>query len=141
MAAPLEGFSVVVDMPIRWGDLDAFGHVNNTVFFQYFESARIAYFEAVGFTGDGGGVGPILHSTNCRFRIPLEYPGSVKIGARVTELQQDRFLMQYRIARGDELAADGTGLVVAFDYQRGAKAAVPATVVTAIRQREGRGLE
>jgi acyl-CoA thioester hydrolase len=135
MASPLEGFSVVVDIPIRWGDLDAFGHVNNTVFFQYFESARIRYFEEIGFTG-ASGVGPILHSTNCRFRIPLQYPGDVKAAARVTELNADRFLMEYRISLGETLAADGTGLIVAYDYKQGRKAELPADVLRKIEARD-----
>src|SRR5262245_7570674 len=49
----LAGFPVVIDQDVRWGDLDAYGHVNNTVFFRFFESARIAYFEAIGFVSAG----------------------------------------------------------------------------------------
>lgn len=134
---PLQDFPVVVEQVVRWGDLDAFGHVNNTVFFQYFESARIAYFEAVGFgtTRGGGGVGPILHSTQCRFRLPLAYPDTLKVGARVTTLEADRFLMEYRIVSTQRgaVAADGTGLIVAFDYATQAKAELPAAVVERIR--------
>lgn len=136
MAGVLNGFTVVIELPVRWGDLDPFGHVNNTVFFQYFESARIRYFEEVGFTG-AGAVGPILHSTSCRFRIPLQYPSTVQVGARVTELKADRFLMAYRIALGDLLAAEGTGLVVAYDYKAARKADLPADVRQRIEQRDG----
>lgn len=136
-ADPLKDFPVVVEQVVRWGDLDAFGHVNNTVFFQYFESARIAYFEAVGFgtVRGGGGVGPILHSTQCRFRLPLAYPDTLRVGARVTTLEQDRFLMEYRIvsARHGAVAADGSGLIVAFDYAKQAKADLPAEVVEKVR--------
>src|SRR5687767_1167703 len=39
---------VTVEIPVQWGDMDAFGHVNNTVYFRWFESARIAYFEKIG---------------------------------------------------------------------------------------------
>lgn len=138
---PLQDFPVVVEQAVRWGDLDAFGHVNNTVFFQYFESARIAYFEAVGFgTVRGkGGVGPILHSTQCRFRLPLGYPDTLKVGARVTTLEQDRFLMEYRIlsAQRGAVAADGSGLIVAFDYSTQAKAELPTAVVERIRALSG----
>lgn len=136
MASPLTGFSVVVDVPVRWGDMDAFGHVNNTVYFQYFESARIAYFETVGFTGEGGGIGPILHSTNCRFRVPLKYPAQTRVGARVIELNQDRFLHEYRVESGGLLVADGTGLIVAYDYKNAKKADLPAEVVARVQQRD-----
>ena len=38
-------------MPIRWGDMDAFGHVNNTVYFRYMEQVRISWFEQIGLAG------------------------------------------------------------------------------------------
>ncbi len=133
----LKDFPVVVEQAVRWGDLDAFGHVNNTVFFQYFESARIAFFEAVGFgtARGGGGVGPILHSTQCRFRLPLAYPDQLRVGARVTTVEADRFVMEYRIVSGQRgaIAADGSGLIVAFDYAKQAKADLPAEVVAKLR--------
>lgn len=45
---PMEGFPVVVRIPVLWGDMDALGHVNNARYFAWFESARIALFERVG---------------------------------------------------------------------------------------------
>ena len=130
----LAGFPVVIGQDVRWGDLDAFGHVNNTVFFRFFESARIAYFEAIGFVS-GGGVGPILHSTNCRFRLPLGYPDKLKVGACVTELQKDRFTMEYKIlsAKHGAIAGEGTGLIVAYDYGKQTKAEVPPEVAAKIQ--------
>ena len=68
----LEGYPVVIDEQVVWGEMDAFQHVNNTVYFRYFESARIAYFGAVGYLEwmKAEGSGPILASTRCRFRRP-----------------------------------------------------------------------
>jgi acyl-CoA thioester hydrolase len=135
----LETFPIVIDVPIAWGEMDAFGHVNNAVYFRYFESARIAYLYAIGFTGreDGGkpkGVGPILHSTHCRFRLPLAFPDDVRVGARATAVAADRFTMEYRIVsrRLDAVAADGGGIVVAYDYASGSKADLPAAVLDRI---------
>jgi acyl-CoA thioester hydrolase len=132
---PLAAWPVVVAQEVRWGDLDAFGHVNNTVFFRFFESARIAYFERVGFLGDGGGVGPILHSTQCRFRLPLGYPDTLRVGARVAAVEKDRFNMEYRIVSQQHgaVAGEGSGLIVAYDYQKKSKADVPAAVAEKIR--------
>ena len=67
------------------GDIDLLGHVNNVVYFRWFESARIAYFDKVRMWefGETVGIGPILHSINCRYRIPLTYPDTVSVGARV----------------------------------------------------------
>lgn len=73
MHPELAGFPVVVTLPVQWGEMDAYGHVNNTVFFRYFETARIAYLERCGFTRtwETARVGAILHSTHCRFRQAL----------------------------------------------------------------------
>lgn len=132
----LEDFPIVVEIPVAWGDMDAFGHVNNTVFFRYFESARIAFLFRVNFRGDDGGPGPILASTHCRFRRPLEFPDTVLVGVRVTELGEDRFTHEYRIVsmKSNEIAADGGGVVVAYDYGSKAKAAIPPHVREAIER-------
>ena len=98
---PLRGFPIVAIVNVAWGELDAFGHVNNTVYFRYFEDARIAYLDAIGFMGGPpNDIGPILHSTMCRFRRPLKYPDTLRVGARVTEVAEDRLTMEYRIVSG-----------------------------------------
>jgi acyl-CoA thioester hydrolase len=138
MSEHLHGFPVVIEIPVAWGEMDAFGHVNNIVYFRYFESARIAYLEAIGLRGDVG-VGPILASTHCRFRLPLEYPDSVLAGARVTEVGDDCFTMEYRVVsrRHNAVAAEGGGVVVAYDYAARRKARLPEDVVARIRELGG----
>jgi acyl-CoA thioester hydrolase len=127
---PLGGFRIVIDVPVAWGEMDAFGHVNNIVFFRYFESARIAYLDAIAFRGLDGAAGPILASTQCRFRRPLAYPDTVRVGARTTSLASDRFTMEYRIvsAAHADVAAEGSGIVVAYDYARAARTSLPEAV-------------
>ena len=134
----MEGFRVVIDWPIAWGDMDAFAHVNNTVYFRLFESARMAYLARIDFSGTAGTAGPILAETRCRFRRPITYPETVRVGARVSEVGEDRFLMQYRIETSEgALAAEGEGLVVAFDYTTNDKIPVPVAVRAAIRALDG----
>jgi acyl-CoA thioester hydrolase len=137
----LDGFPIVVSVPIAWGEMDAYRHVNNTAFFRYFESARIAYLHAIEFVHgpDEGAVGPILAWTHCRFRRPLTFPDTVDVGARTTEVAADRFTMQYRIVSraADAVAADGGGVVVAFDYGAGWKALLPEEVKRRIEEVEG----
>ncbi|HEX2093237.1 MAG TPA: thioesterase family protein [Longimicrobiaceae bacterium] len=136
----LQGFPVVVTLPVQWGDMDYFRHVNNTVFFRYFESARIAYLERIGFREEQaeGGLGPILASTHARFRRPLAYPDTVHVGARTTGLGEDRFTMEYRLVseRLGEVAAEGGGVLVAFDYASGRKAPLPERVRRTIEELE-----
>jgi acyl-CoA thioester hydrolase len=134
----MEGFRVVIEWPIAWGDMDAFAHVNNTVYFRLFESARMAYLTRIDFSGADGAAGPILAETRCRFRRPIAYPETVRVGARVSEIGHDRFVMQYRIETGaGVLAADGEGLIVSFDYSRNSKIPVPEAVRAAIRALDG----
>lgn len=138
----LADFPVRIQEAVRWGDMDAFGHVNNTVYLRYFESARIAYFERVGFLAGNDAMlaGPILAATDCRFRIPLEYPDTVHIGARITELGADRFTMGYRVAsaRHGAIAAEGSGRVVIFNYVDKHKTELPAEIRDRIEKLEGR---
>lgn len=125
-------FPVTLRIAVAWGEMDAYGHVNNAVFFRYFESARIAYFDAAGFRDPTahGGIGPILASTHCRFRSPLFFPDLVYVGARVTDLAADRFTMEYRLVseRSGGVAAEGGGVVVAYEYATGRKAVLPDAV-------------
>jgi acyl-CoA thioester hydrolase len=139
----LAGFPVILELPVFWGDMDAFRHVNNIVYFRYFESARIEYLERIGFRqeSDNGGVGPILHSTHARFRRPVEWPDSVIVGARTVEVGEDRFTQEYRLVSKASglVAAEGGGKLVAYDYPNARKAPLPPHVVDAIRRIETRG--
>jgi acyl-CoA thioester hydrolase len=140
MADQLSGYPIIITLPVAWGEMDAFGHVNNIVYFRYFESARIAYLDAIRFRGDAesGGIGPILASTHCRFRRPLAYPDTVKVGARSTAVGSDRFTMEYMIVSDAlrEVVAEGGGVIVAYDYAHGRKATLPDDVRARIRDLE-----
>lgn len=66
-------------MRMRWGDMDALGHMNNTIYFRYFEQARISWFDAIGADYKTLPEGPILGSINCRFVIPAVYPCELEV--------------------------------------------------------------
>lgn len=125
----LQGFPVVVTLPVAWGDMDAFQHVNNTRYFRYFEDARIAYFERTGVTdlSAAAGIGPIVAQTAARFKAPLTYPDEIHVGARVIGVGQHSFKMEYRLVSValHRVAATGTTVVVAYDYVEGKKTLLP----------------
>jgi acyl-CoA thioester hydrolase len=124
--------SVAIVVPVAWGEMDSYGHVNNAVYFRWFESARMEYFRRIGWPEieRATGVGPILHSTQARFRMPLEWPDEVEVSTRVVDVLEDRFTMLYEVRsrRFERLACEGSGRIVAFDYRAKSKAALPATV-------------
>ena len=98
-------------MPIRWGDMDAMGHVNNTVYFRYFETARIAWFDQIGCTPDPGGEGPVIVNADCTFLKQLKYPGEIEVSTLVGAPGRSSFPMRHEIRM---VGADGpTGAVQA----------------------------
>lgn len=137
----LADFPVTVEIPVAWGDMDALGHVNNTVYFRYFETARMKCFAELGLGAieQSDGVGAILHSASCRFRIPLTHPDTVIVGVQIGEVGDDRFVMRYRAVSHQHgaVAADGESLVVTFDYAAGTKARVPDHVAARLTDMRG----
>ena len=63
--------------PVRWGDMDAMGHVNNTVYFRYLETARIDWMVAAGCKPQPEGEGPVIVNAFCNFYQQLQYPDEV----------------------------------------------------------------
>jgi acyl-CoA thioester hydrolase len=139
---PLAAFPVVLVWPVQWGDQDAFGHVNNTIYFRWFESSRIAYLERIGL-GDksgGGRLGPILAAISCNYRRQLKYPDTVQIGSRVTRIGRSSIVMEHIIwsTAQQAVVAEGQGTIVVFDYQANIPNAVPDELRSAIGSLEGK---
>lgn len=131
---------MVTEIPVAWGEMDAFQHVNNIIYFRYFESGRIAYFERAGLMQEmaESGIGSILASASCKFKFPLTYPDRVLVGTRVGEIGTDRFVMYYRImsTRHDRVSAEGDGVIVSYDYRMKQKTELPAAVRNRIEAME-----
>src|SRR6266581_7739032 len=127
--APLVNFPVVISWPVQWGDQDAFSHVNNTVYFRWFESGRIAYFERLGLahTLSDAGLGPILAAINCNFRRPIGYPDTVHIGTRITKVGNSSLTIAQTVfsQRLQMIAADGNSVMVLFNYHAKKSTRVP----------------
>ncbi len=121
MAIP-ENFVLVhrMHMPIRWGDMDAMGHVNNTVYFRYLEQARIVWFEALGCPPDPVGTGPVIINAHCTFLKQLRYPGDIEVTTHVGDFGRSSFQTLHQIRRVDSpevLAAEGGSKVVWVDQR------------------------
>ena len=129
----LQGYNVVVELPVLWGQMDAFEHVNNTVYFRYFESARIVYGDRVDmykFLREDR-IGPILAATSCTFIKPLRYPDTIHVGCRTIRITESEMEQEYAIhsARLQKLAATGAATIVAYDYRELKKSKFPSALV------------
>jgi acyl-CoA thioester hydrolase len=116
-------FPVITELPILWGDQDAFGHVNNVAYLRWCETARVDYLRRVGLFPDlpPQGIGPILASLKCDYRLPLNYPDVVRIGTRVTAIDNSSFGMEHLLVSTglQQVAAESFSTLVVFDYQSG----------------------
>jgi len=72
-------------MPVRWGDMDVMGHVNNTVYFRYMETARIEWFRSVGCAPGPQEAGPVVLNAFCNFYQQLEYPAEILVKTYVSD--------------------------------------------------------
>ncbi|TSE26461.1 acyl-CoA thioester hydrolase, YbgC/YbaW family [Tepidimonas sediminis] len=106
-------------IPIRWGDMDAMGHVNNTVYFRYMEIARLQWMGEWGMPANPQGQGPVIVNAFCNFLRQLEYPGEVIVRSYVGSLGQRSFDMFHEMLRtdgGDTVYANGGATVVWVDF-------------------------
>lgn len=131
-----------VAIPLQWGDQDAFGHVNNVVFFRWFETARVEYLHRAGLAHmmTGSGIGPILASIKCDYRRQLNHPGSILVSASITHIGRTSLKMAHLVysqAQG-AIVAQGDSTIVCFDYANQRPTPVPAEIRAKIEQMEGR---
>lgn len=144
--AALSDYPVVITLRVQWGEMDAFGHVNNTVPIRWFESARIAYLEAVGLSElmlQADGVGPILAAINANYRRQVKYPDVVHIGARVGEIRRSSFTMEHAAfsESGGAVCADGHSVIVVYDYRSQRPVRVPDRIRQAMARVEMKSFE
>lgn len=109
----------VCDVPLRWGDMDAMSHLNNTIYFRLLEEARIQWFHRLGFATLPSGQAPILAHVSCDFLRALTYPGVARVRQVVTKTGRSSVEMALAIERTDEPGtqyATGRSVIVWFDY-------------------------
>ena len=125
------------DIPIRWGDMDAMGHVNNTVYFRYMEQARISWFDAMKVKPDPQGTGFIIVNARCDFLKELKYPGDVRVKTFLGEIGRSSFdtLIEMSPTHDpDQVYARGGAKIVWVNYPLGRSEAMPPEILEKIRQ-------
>ena len=125
--------TATLDIPVRWGDLDAFNHVNNTVFLRYLEEARIQFFADLGDGWMTEQAGPVVVNVNCNFRREIKYPATVRVTLTGRAASAKRMVMEHTITDAsdpDRLYADAdiTAVWVAYGDGGGAIPLPPAVL-------------
>ena len=141
-----EQFHVLLDWPVQWGDQDLFGHVNNTVYFRWFETARVDYLNRLGLARMHGDeeLGPILAHIGCNYRRQLKFPDTVRIGTRISRIGRTSMTIEHALwstAQNLALAADGNSTIVVFDYRTQKPIHVPDEIRRKIEKLEDRSFE
>lgn len=139
----LAGFPVKTEIQLQWGEMDAAGHINNVVYLRWFEHARVIYLDQLSYPvlpepDQEGWPGVILAKQDCKYFLPLTYPDTLILGVKVTEMQEDRFVMQCKMfsKRHQRLAAVANATIVMYDYRHKRKAPIPDALRSGIHQLE-----
>ena len=109
-----------VVVPLRWGDMDAMGHINNTLYFRYMEIARLDWIFRLGASTDLTGEGPVIVNAFCNFLAQLEFPGDVRVSMYVGEPGRSSFETYHTLERADQPGlcyAEGGARTVWTDYR------------------------
>ena len=118
-----------MSIPIRWGDMDAMGHVNNTVYFRYLETIRIEWLRSIGCEPDPRGEGPVIVNAFCTFHKQLEFPGDVIATMYVSDVGRSSFESWCTLQRSDDpdtVYASGGATTGWVDFPQQKSAPLPA---------------
>ena len=142
--SPMEKFlaqhPLVTEIPVAWGDRDALQHVNNVVYFRYFETARIDFFNRL-FPLDAlykSGVGPVISENQARYKRPVTFPDTLLVSVSISDIQSDRFTMHYQVFSKQQQAITtlGSSVAVMFNFKTGQKAELPTELLAILKQHE-----
>jgi len=128
---PARRLAHVERIPIRWGDMDAMGHVNNTVYFRYMEQARISWFDAlIPEEGAWKHTGIVIANATCNYKRPLTYPGTVEVKVFVGAPGGSSVPTYYELhlEHDRHLYADGAAVVVFVDMERQKPVRIPEAI-------------
>ena len=118
--------SVITKIPVLWGDMDGFGHVNNIIYLKWCETSRIELFRSIWNYKIGnmeevlerGGIGPILANFNMDYKYPVKYPDEIKIETYLTHIGNSSMGIGHKIfsQNKDKLVAKANSVVVMLNY-------------------------
>ncbi|WP_347456631.1 thioesterase family protein [Acinetobacter thermotolerans] len=132
----LTQYPVILDQRVAWGDMDAFGHVNNVMYYRYIESARLLYLERLNILM--GALVTVVATNQCRYLKPVVYPDQLKIGTRIDEIGRTSFKMSYILwsEQQQSIVATSEAVLVCINKHTGQKMEIPEDIQKIIRELE-----
>jgi acyl-CoA thioester hydrolase len=116
------------ELPLRFADIDADGHVNNAVYYRFMEEARMRWVHTLGLALTPPAPVPILAASACVFRAPLHYPGTITVQVHLGRIGNASVRTHYLVRSGNTIAAEGYGVSVWVDSATQRPIAVPEVV-------------
>jgi acyl-CoA thioester hydrolase len=110
---------------VRFGDLDALGHVNNAVFLTYIESARVAFLFDSGAATSLEDMSIIVARIEIDFRAPVRFGSEIEIGVRASRFGNKSFDLEYVLRVGGQVVAEARSVLVGYDYEKRESVAIP----------------
>ena len=118
--------SIITKIPVLWGDMDGFGHVNNIIYLKWCETSRIELFRSIWNYKIGnmeevlerGGIGPILANFNMDYKYPVKYPDEIKIETYLTHIGNSSMGIGHKLfsQNNDKLVAKANSVIVMLNY-------------------------
>lgn len=131
----IESLPLSVEFRVRSYELDSLGHVNNAVYMNYFEHARIRFFAELGFALReyfvSGNV-MVLAESQVKFRRPAFMDDLIRVDT-VLRIEKVRMIFDQTIRRGEEVIATGMNTIVALDA-RGRPCLPPDELIRRIQE-------
>ena len=123
-----KNWPIKTEIPVLWGDVDSFGHVNNIIYLKWCETSRVELFRKMYDVKTldteniqlGSGIGPILANFNCNYRIPVKYPDIIYIKTRISHIGNTSYGIEHKMYsknNEDKIVFDGSSVIVMINYK------------------------
>lgn len=125
----LTHYTVSTQIIVKWGEMDAFQHLNNTVYIRYIEDGRIDLLEKLGMSDDmkASNIGPVLASIQCDYLAPVTYPDTLIVLSNAKQTGPKKVAFEHKIwsKQQNRLVAQGSGVGVYYDFTKGKSCIIP----------------
>lgn len=123
-------FQYRCEIPVRWGDQDAYGHVNNALYMRYLEEARVQLLADLG-DSLSGSIAPVVINVGCTFLKPIVYPATIVVDCYIGDIGRSSFMVHYLLHTKDDpdtICSEGYSKVVWMDHSTGRSVPLPEPI-------------